>query len=467
MKNGKTRLLLLRSERDVPARVEDLAALALVTGDLHAAAAVYEAASPKLRERLAAMMFSQRRNALMLARWEHTPPSVLARLTGYSDTAIRLRLDKHAGTPSQALADLYRDEKQIALIRLIAQHRQAPSDLLTRLAATSDDDEVLKAVAGNPAAGGDALESISRRMPKAFDSDMAANAAAPAKVLEAIYRRGNAYLRAAVAGHPHCPASVIALATDETEPVVLRQAARDGRIGEAAINRLAVHPDAGVRRGIAGNAATPGDVIEQLARDEAAVVRRCIAAREDLAPPLMQCLANDADHWVRQWLARNPATPDGLLQALARDEEAEVRRAVGRNARCPELLLMQLAEDNDPWVRAAVAYHANAKPALLNKLAEDDSVDVLSGVASNPNTPQTVLRTLARHPEDDVRRGVILNRKAGRNTLLPLLQDPYYLHRMLLIGNAALHADDKWGLHDDPDPTVRFAVFKWFADRCE
>jgi hypothetical protein len=59
---------------------------------------------------------------------------------------------------------------------------------------------------------------------------------------------------------------------------------------------------------------------------------------------------------------------------------------------------------------------------------------------------------------------VILNKAADRETLLPMLQDAYYLHRMLLVWNQQLTVDDRWSLHDDPDENVRFAVFKWFGD---
>jgi hypothetical protein len=98
------------------------------------------------------------------------------------------------------------------------------------------------------------------------------------------------------------------------------------------------------------------------------------------------------------------------------------------------------------------------------QLATDRDVDVLSGVAANSHTPKANLQVLSRHDEADVRRGVILNKAADRETLLPMLQDAYYLHRMLLVWNQQLTADDKWSLYDDPDENVRFVVFKWFGD---
>jgi hypothetical protein len=88
---------------------------------------------------------------------------------------------------------------------------------------------------------------------------------------------------------------------------------------------------------------------------------------------------------------------------------------------------------------------------------------VLSGVAANAHTPQRILQELVVNPDADVRRGVILNPIAKRKTLLPLLEDAYYLHRLLLVGNPMLKEKDKCPLCEDPDFNVRFAAFKWFA----
>jgi len=105
------------------------------------------------------------------------------------------------------------------------------------------------------------------------------------------------------------------------------------------------------------------------------------------------------------------------------------------------------------------------KASLLTFLADDDDIDVQSGVAANPRTPQRLLRQMAASVNADVRRGVILNPRAARRTLLPLLRDPYYLHRLLLVDSKVLEDADKWHLHEDPDPSVRFSLFRWFAGK--
>jgi hypothetical protein len=126
--------------------------------------------------------------------------------------------------------------------------------------------------------------------------------------------------------------------------------------------------------------------------------------------------------------------------------------------------LRVLAKDNDDWVRSAVAYQSRTPKELLVGFAEETAVDVLSGVANNPNTPQRLLKNLTASVEADVRRGVILNQSATRLTLLPLLEDAYYLHRLMLVANNKLKDKDKWHLCFDPDFQVRFTAFRYFAN---
>lgn len=459
---------------------------AIQTSDPYCAAAVYSIASSEQRKELETVMFDKRRDALMLARWEHTPAAVLQALAqsisrnmevGTSDAAVEVRLDKNPGTPSQALSRLYAGEesdlgKNAALTVLIAQHQHTPINVLERITQFDSDIESLKAVSRNPAAGEQTLRALLARMVTSqmheiFDKNVAANPSTPADLLEHIYAEGDAYIRAAVIAHANCPPSVIdrALSDDDVSILVLRQLAGDKRLHQDVLAKLAGSADVAVRSRVAANLALPKALVKWMLNDDSNAVRRAIAVRPDLTAASIKRLMTDADTWVRLWLGRNPAVSLTVLEKLSADAIADVRRAVARNPRCPVKILGVLAKDEDAWVRSAVAYQNNAPKFLLVELAEDTDIDVLSGVAANAHTPQSILQKLAKSPEADVRRGVILNRKATRTTLLPLLEDSYYLHRLMLAASPKLKAADKWPLCNDPDAKVRFATFRWFATK--
>ena len=462
----------------IPDNAVDLVKLAIAAGDIYSAAAVYEVATGSDREQLETRMFGKRRDALLLARWEHTPTSVLLALANSAankDSAVVVRLDKNPNTPSHALSKLYVDEGKSGkgnsrLSVLIAQHQHTPVNVLESIAKFDCDIESLMAVSRNAVANADVLSLLMSQLATSQKYDVlkknvAAHPSATNALLEQIYFNSDVYTRAAVIGHVNCPQSVIVHAVNDDDVLVMRQLAASNLVSAEVLARLAISKDKAVRTSVAANMAASNALISRLVHDDSHAVRRAVAARPDLTVANIKCLMKDSDHWVRSWLARNPLVSRRVLARLSIDPHVDVRRAVARNTRCPIGLLKALATDESAWVRSAVAYQHNSSKRLMLALAEDFDVDVLSGVANNPHTPQYVMRKLSASTEADVRRGVILNKKATRNTLLPLLEDPYYLHRLMLVSSSKLKDKDKWHLHDDPDLQVRFVVFRWFLNR--
>lgn len=455
-----------------------LVQLALKAGDVYSAAAVHKIATGAVKKQLEKIMFGKRKDALLLARWEHTPASVLEALASASenvtDNAIVVRLDKNPNTPAHALSQLYENSGVVSkaspnLTILIAQHPHAPLGILKKIAQFDDEVAHLLAVSKNKAADAAILSVLLKsfaagKMRSVLQKNLAEHPASSAALLEQIYEKGDAYVRAAVVGHQHCSQQLIASVAQEKDVLILRQLAANKGLNVDVIVRLSVHQEASVRCAVAANPSAPKSIIQLLTRDDSHTVRRAIAARSDLATSSILTLMHDPDSWVRQKLARNPITPIKVLEALAKDKQVDVRRGVARNARCTVKLLNILAKDSSDWVRAAVAYQYKSPTKLLEKLAEDVSVDVLSGVANNPNTHQRLLKKLATSSEADIRRGVILNKRASRTTLLPLLEDAYYLHRLMLVANNQLKDTDKQHLCVDPDFQVRFTAFRYFAN---
>lgn len=461
----------------VPTTATGLVKKALKVGDAYCAAAVYSIADSMQRNVLRSLMFGKRRDALMLARWEHTPPEVLQAISHHrndADSALTTRLRKNPGMPSAALSGLYVKEAENgskvvndpALTLLIARHQHTPIDVLEDIAKL-DDIEILKAVCNNPVTDSQLLRLLVARKPGVLDRNVVTNPSAPADLLEQIYLQAyatdDAYLRAAIIAHAHCPTALIDGVAADDDPIVLRQLAGDEHIGADVLAHLVDHDDAAVRCAAAANARLTPKQLKLLLKDKSSAVRRIVASRLDLSAVFIRHLMTDADHWVRLWLGRNPVLPPKVMRILATDAHVDVRRAIARNPRCPVVLLEMLAVDKHAWVRSAVAYQQRAPRRLMNLLAQDTDIDVLSGVASNPHTPLPVLLKLAASPEADVRRGVILNRQTKRRTLLALLDDPYYLHRILLASSPKLKLKDKWPLCDDPDAQVRFSAFRSLA----
>jgi pentose-5-phosphate-3-epimerase len=504
---------------DTPRGSDDLVAAALLNADIFSAAGAFGVAKfdAKQRGALSQILLGKRSHLLRLARWEHTPEVVLQLIAEQAshDQLIQTRLMRNQNAPILGNALEQAAGLNRSLLSLLAQHKQAPKALLMQLATEDLDLTLLKSLARNPASDAEVLAVLLAREPSKLASEILANPSASSETLKTLYQQGDAYIKSAVLGHEGLQMSddllsqalvdaglredEAALRTGQdlslkpdlslikAQCLLQRQIAKfnltitptntfapsefaprelgisESAMSELAISELLASEDVAVRAALASN---PSFVdVHLMIADPAPAVRRALAARADLSIHQMQTLSWDADVWVRVKLARNPALNTNTMLHLAQDQAQEVRRGVARNTHCPLSLLENFALDDAAWVRAAVAYQANANAHLLVQLASDADVDVLSGVASNQHTPKAILQQLALHSDADVRRGVILNPAADRETLLPMLQDAYYLHRMLLVWNKQLNADDKWSLHDDPDENVRFAVFKFFADR--
>jgi len=465
------KIFLCKLDMKLPDSATALVDLALKAGDPYSAAAVHFIAAGKDRCKLEEVMFSKRRDALMLARWEHTPACVLEALYGVSDEAIVVRLDKNQNTPAQAISKLYVVESQSSssLTVLVAQHRHASLAVLRNIAQFENDEASLLAVSKNLAANNEVLSMLLDRFEsssilEALQKNISEHPSTSPQLLEQLYDKGDVYVKAAVIGHANCSQRLIDQAMQEESVLIQRQLAADRRLSNEVISRLSLHQDKSVRCAIASNLTASKEVIKSLASDDSDVVRRVIASRSDLTVQNTNSLMSDPDVWVRQKLARNPIVPFMALAKLSQDLQADVRRGVARNPKCPVRLLSVLAKDEDYWVRSAVAYQHRTPKQLLDDLAEDIAVDVLSGVAKNPNTPQKLLKKLTASTQADVRRGVILNQSAARLTLLPLLEDSYYLHRLMLIADHRLKDKDKWHLCFDPDFQVRFTAFRYFAN---
>jgi hypothetical protein len=458
-----------------PDSAAELVNLAIKTGDLYSAAAVHFIAIGDDKRKLEEIMFSKRRDALLLARWEHTPASVLEEISGVFDDSIMIRLEKNQNTPTRALSKLYVAESlskksNSSLTVLVAQHRHTSLGILKNIAQVENDLACLLAVSKNLASTSEVLSILIDRpesslMLEILQKNISEHPSTSTQLLEKLYENGDLYVKAAVIGHVNCPKLLINKAVLDENILIQRQLAANESLNHDVIARLSLHHDRSVRCSVAANPSTSKDIIKSLLLDADDVVKRAIALRGDLSAHSIAYLMNDQDVWVRQRLARNPIVPHRVLDKLSEDVQAEVRRGVARNPKCPLKLLSKLAKDDNYWVRSAVAYQHRTSKRLLEELAKDLAIDVLSGVASNPNTSQKLLKKLTASVEADVRRGVVLNKSATRLTLLPLLEDAYYLHRLMLVTNNKLKDKDKWHLCFDPDFQVRYTAFRYFANR--
>ena len=168
-----------------------------------------------------------------------------------------------------------------------------------------------------------------------------------------------------------------------------------------------------VRCQVAGNTATPADVLALLADDP---YDNCTDGRNDTK-------------LVRAAVAGNPSTPIDLLRKLSRDPSCLA--SIARNSNTPVNILEELAEDNDSYAMYGMTYNPCTPSHILERIVRlhPNGILVLERVARHPNTSAATLSILSAQNTDSrsymVRMAVASNLNTPSDILVNLSSDPY------------------------------------------
>ncbi|MFF3456939.1 hypothetical protein ACFYXH_21905 [Streptomyces sp. NPDC002730] len=235
--------------------------------------------------------------------------------------------------------------------------------------------------------------------------------------------------------------------------------------------RLAGHPHAEVRRGVAANEATPPAVLAALITGEGLPPAQwCLVCDREETPfvhdplcPRIDCdLRSGAScdgshestvHEMQQMALWNPATPTEAVVGFADHPSTLLHWALAARRDLPVEVCGRLAVDPRPGVRADLAENPAIDDALIRALAADRGHDVQRRLARNPHVPLDVLTHLVGAT------------KIG-STLLPriavaspaevkeLAESPNPTVRMLLAERRDLPTEIRDALAADPDAKV-------------
>ncbi|RKS97206.1 hypothetical protein BX286_7020 [Streptomyces sp. 3211.6] len=176
---------------------------------------------------------------------------------------------------------------------------------------------------------------------------------------------------------------------------------------------LAHHPHAAVRRSVAGNEATPPQLLAALLTGEGLPpLRGCRVCDQEEVPfvhagdcPRTDCTLMSGDacdgshqsavHEIRWQALHNPATPASAVARFADHPSALLREPVAAREGLPQPVYDRLAADPVPMVRAVLAQNPSIDETLMRRLAEDRGHDVQRSLAHHPHLPLDLLARLA------------------------------------------------------------------------
>lgn len=256
---------------------------------------------------------------------------------------------------------------------------------------------------------------------------------------------------------------------------------------------LARNKDFWVRAAAARNEYTPTEVLRGLAQDEEGYVRTDIAVNPQTPVEVLSTLTQDEDFWVRLALVGNRQTPIETLSALAQDEDWQVREKAAWTARMPVEALYRLVRDEDEedegpavrlalivnpqvpidllWhlaqnkdaticaeARKAIVQHKQVPAEMLLDLAQAEEAEIRQTIAQNERTPTQALQILAREQDETIRQAVASNPQTPVDVLLSLAQDQAWKVRQAVARNRQTPVTTLLDLAQDASDSVRAAV---------
>ena len=178
------------------------------------------------------------------------------------------------------------------------------------------------------------------------------------------------------------------------------------------LTRLAQSKYWTVREAVAGNPATPVNILEELAHDCEGVCE-AVAANSSTPPEVLSILAKSYYSSVRLAVAMNPHTPIETLYNLANHWDARVATQAHKNIRLRSVNSATATIDNldDETLEQVCKYSSDMR--LLSRLLEQGKLK--TNYAWNPNLTPEFLKKIAVLPDDNypmmVKIGILLAHK--------------------------------------------------------
>ncbi|MEU8212992.1 hypothetical protein AB0B85_27770 [Micromonospora sp. NPDC049044] len=275
-----------------------------------------------------------------------------------------------------------------------------------------------------------------------------------------------------IAGNPATPPDLLVRMLDH-RPAGLAVLIFRGALPDEVCRAVAAHPDRQLRLTLADCGSATGEQRALLVDDPEPTIRTSLAAGPDLfrgtPDPLPEAayarLAADPVRRVREALADSRQCPEQVRARLADDPDPVVRStAYARWADPPEEVTDRLLADPDEGVRRVVARHAcRRRPGLLPGVLDTTWSDGwhLAAVAVDAPLDRASAERLARHEDPMVRAAVAENPHLPPDLVDALAVDPEPKVRLRLSVRPGLTEAERGAIDYRVRPTDRISPARW------
>lgn len=319
---------------------------------------------------------------ISFARNPTIPPvtaETLAKDSNKESTRIKLAIAGNPAAPVDLLESFSKSEKLYSRV-VVARNPSTPSYLLLKIRKEAHP-EVILALCENENLPEPLMMDLSQTENQTIWEFLASRQVGqriPTELLDKFLGSENVNVLHGLARNPTMTANVLERLADlDHEPVVIEAVASNPATPRGSL--IKIHDGSQIKiyeihkiisMALARNISTPGHVLDQLS---------LVTANKGL-------LGN---------LARNTGTPEYILKKLATAKTRIVRFNVAANPSAPMEVIEKLAKDSIAAVSANAAKNTSATVEFLRELAKSGHEETVVNVASNPSTPLDVLEHFA------------------------------------------------------------------------
>jgi hypothetical protein len=338
------------------------------------------------------------------------------------------------------------DERLSAAILGLARNPSIGAEVLHRLAG-SDDEQVLRALAGRPDLSEDFALALATRRPR-LRVYLAGNFPVAMRIWRLLAADPSPSVRATLAG---------GRGGTIVDPGHEMGRKPDPPLPDEVGRTMIADSDPKVRRAMAKRDQHTEEMFRLLAADPSPECREALAVRWKGAPP--EVLRDwFSDPKVLPWAMWHHVPPDDLVPVLLTNREPHIRAQVAQQGRLDHDTAAACARSDDPRMRQAVARNRRAPLAAVLPLADDPDPEVRLALAYRPDLPEALRDDITREIDLTWNRYVadwLLPDAAPLATRLEHIGSAAPFVRRAIARSTDLPDDAAARLFDDPDPTVR------------
>ena len=317
---------------------------------------------------------------------------------------IRGTLKKYQRTtlPSKVLFELFEDPSATFAYLFLASYIHVPSSLLVKLVAVTQDQDVLKAIAGHARTPREVLQQLASNQDPVIRAAIAANRQITPQTAAILGGDSNPCVRATLSANPTLFSRIQMMLVDDPEDMVKTTLALQKNANVDVFDALMKDESLWVQSAMSVLANVSHEKLLQMADSENVVSQLGLLQRGELPDPVLESLSFSKHPQVSAQAVFIKELTEDETVGWARGDQVEVRRVIATKENLVEAIQMLLVQDIDFEVRSNLASNKTICQGAIDRFINDG--ECLCILAENEGLTPEQIEKLCDYQDDTVHK---------------------------------------------------------------